>query len=505
MVRYAGYIRVSSEKQVDSYSLDAQRKAIEQYVASRGDGQIVKWYEDAGESAKTTQNRDEFLQMRTDAGKRLFDVLVVHKFDRLNRNRMDAMSVKLLLRKTYGIKVFSVTEPGEDDQGAVGVLVEGLMETVAEWFSRNLATEVRKGRYEKTNQGIFQSGTRPFGYHYISLKEDEHATVRLTPHPIEAPVVIWLYETYATGTTSAQKLANILNDQGYKTTRGYPFRAQNVRGILRNPLYKGELKYRQTVYYPDGRRKWYTQAEMKRGNHEPLVSTELWDKVQDVAWKKQKGDADTRRAATGTGRPLLRGNIYCVACMAEYDPDTDRPTYPRMKFVNIPPGMKNRNPTAYYRCEHGHPWVIARVVEQELIDYLLSDRFPDDWKYDGIKIQAIRLGNVQTEKRIQEIKAIIERMDFRWDRGFITDKQDYITKRQQLSDELAALEPKQEDVYAQAEDIINNFPKHWHECKTLDEQRELVGSIVESVHIENRHLSAIVLRPSVYIGINWHF
>src|SRR3989304_4907198 len=100
--------------------------------------------------------------MRQDARKGRFDALVVHKFDRFARNRTDALAIKSLLRYDYGVKIFSVTEPSEDSDGPMGALVEGIMESVADWYSRNLATEVAKGKFERSQQGL-HNNQAPFG------------------------------------------------------------------------------------------------------------------------------------------------------------------------------------------------------------------------------------------------------------------------------------------------------------------------------------------------------
>lgn len=152
-MRYAAYVRVSSEEQVDNFSIDAQKRAIQTWVVARGDGVLVKVYADEGKSGRTAE-RPGFLRMRRDARKGKFDALVVHKFDRFARNRTDALAIKSLLRYDYGIKVFSVTEPSEDSDGPIGALIEGIMESVADWYSRNLGTEVAKGKKERGNQGL---------------------------------------------------------------------------------------------------------------------------------------------------------------------------------------------------------------------------------------------------------------------------------------------------------------------------------------------------------------
>ncbi len=159
-MRYAAYIRISSEEQVGNFSVDAQRREIETWVAAQG-GRLVKSYVDEAQSGRTT-DRPAFQRMRRDARKGKFDALVVHKFDRFARNRTDALAIKSLLRYDYGVKVLSVTEPSEDSDGPMGALIEGIMESVADWYSRNLGAEVVKGKKERSHQGL-HNNQAPFG------------------------------------------------------------------------------------------------------------------------------------------------------------------------------------------------------------------------------------------------------------------------------------------------------------------------------------------------------
>jgi site-specific DNA recombinase len=110
-MRYSAYVRISSEDQVGNFSIDAQQRAIEAWVAAKG-GMLVQLYKDEAQSGRTA-DRPAFQQMRRDARKGKFDAVIVHKFDRFARNRTDALAIKSLLRYDYGIKVFSVNEPSE--------------------------------------------------------------------------------------------------------------------------------------------------------------------------------------------------------------------------------------------------------------------------------------------------------------------------------------------------------------------------------------------------------
>jgi len=164
-MRYAAYVRVSREEQVLGYSLEAQERLVRDWVGQqRGDlsGELAAVYRDEGHSART-DDRPAFQQMVADARSGQFEAIVVHKFDRLARDRYDAVAYKTLWRSKLGIKVLSASEPSQDSDGALGMLVEGILEVVAHWYSLNLAAETRKGKREKAEEGLWH-GAAPTGY-----------------------------------------------------------------------------------------------------------------------------------------------------------------------------------------------------------------------------------------------------------------------------------------------------------------------------------------------------
>ena len=223
-MRYVAYVRISSEEQIGNFSLDAQKRAIESWVISKG-GVLTNIYMDEGHSGRTA-DRPAFKQLRLDGRKRKFDAVVVHKFDRFARNRTDAIAIKSLLRQDYGIKVFSVSEPSEDSDGPMGLLIEGIMESVADWYSQNLGAETAKGKKERCVQGK-HNNRASFG-----LKKNKDKV--LIPHEANINGLILAFESYATGQYSDRDVAHILNKQGYRSTTGRPFSKDTVRDILRN-------------------------------------------------------------------------------------------------------------------------------------------------------------------------------------------------------------------------------------------------------------------------------
>ena len=243
-MRYAAYVRISSEEQIGNYSLDAQKRAIEAWVLAQG-GLLVRTYADEGHSGRTA-DRPAFKEMRRDARGRKFDAVVVHKFDRFARNRTDALAIKSLLRHDYGIKVFSASEPSEDSDGAMGALIEGIMESVADWYSQNLAAETAKGKKERSLQGK-HNNRAPFG-----MMKD--ASGILIADEEELPGLRMAFEHYALGTNSDTDVAVLLNEAGYRSKTGRRFSKETVRDILQNQTYLGKIKYQKYERRADGRR-----------------------------------------------------------------------------------------------------------------------------------------------------------------------------------------------------------------------------------------------------------
>jgi site-specific DNA recombinase len=151
-MRCAGYIRISVGKQTDNYSVDAQKRAITDWVKARG-WELVNLYIDEGHSGRSL-NRPAFQQLRRDAAD--------GKFDRLARSMADSFAVKSLFRRDYGIKVFSVLEVSEDNDKVMGALIESVLDSINEWYSKNLSKEYAKGKRERFMQGL-HNGSRPFG------------------------------------------------------------------------------------------------------------------------------------------------------------------------------------------------------------------------------------------------------------------------------------------------------------------------------------------------------
>lgn len=499
---YAGYLRVSDERQRDNYSIASQRRVIEQYVTDLG-GTVSLWYIDEAKSGRNVEGRDAFLEMRRDAAQGRFNVLVVHRWDRLNRNRMQSTAVKALLRKDYGIQILSATEPSEDADGSMGGLIEGILESVSEWYSRNLSEKYVLGRQEMWLQGKYVGSKRAFGY---EIGEDRV----LVPHASEGPVVKRLYELYSTGEWSVQRLADWLNEQGYVTINGRAFNVHGVKEILKNPLYKGYLKRQVSTFDARGKRTYDAPVEYRRGAHQALVDEDLWEKVARIRASRTKN----KIGGNMNDRYLLQEMVYCADCMDEAEAreaageDVDSPAYGRCKVIWG--GTKRSDGTypRFYRCRARnvpldnrryrltHKGADMDAVHGTVLAFLMSLRHHKNWREQGIDVLASVLQEKTVEARLSEVQDRARRLDHRFDKGYIVDMDEYERERAALQAEIDALEPLVDDSVARARDILDNFVDHWAKAAgDLNAQRDLLKLLVERVYIKEGEVSAVVIRP----------
>ena len=195
------YLRVSTREQAEKggtdegFSIPAQREATRRKAEQLGAG-IVEEFVDAGPSAKSA-DRPELMRMIQYVKANKVSYCIVHKVDRLARNRADDVSIHLALQQC-GVMPVSATE--NIDETPSGMLLHGIMSTIAEFYSHNLATEVAKGMNQKAIGGG-TNGKAPIGYLNVRTRDElgrELRTIELDPE--RAPIIEWAFKAYASGT-----------------------------------------------------------------------------------------------------------------------------------------------------------------------------------------------------------------------------------------------------------------------------------------------------------------
>ena len=304
MKNSCAYIRVSTEDQTE-YSPDAQLAAIRAYCKASGYCLLPEHiYADEGKSGRVAKKRPAFMKMIAAAKStpKPFDVILVHKFDRFARNRTDSVVYKSLLQKEYGISVISVTETIENNK--MSIIMESMLDAMAEYYSINLGEEVKKGMTQKAARGEPLT-TAPFGYQMVNKQ--------LVPIDAEADFVKFMFNTFLK-TKNYRCLAEMLNEKGVKTHRGNKFESRAVEYILKNPVYCGYIRWnptertRQNYGHPD--------LMVVKGKHVPLISEETFRSAQDAMYEMKMLHPPRTAASAGkkTKSHWLAGLVRCGEC-----------------------------------------------------------------------------------------------------------------------------------------------------------------------------------------------
>lgn len=275
------YARYSSHGQTEQ-SIEGQLHDNHAWAKQQGIT-VIREYIDRALTG-TKDQRPDFQRMIEDAAKRQFEMVIVWKLDRFARNRYDSAIYKARLKK-YGVRVVSVKENITDSPE--GIILEGLLESMAEYYSANLSQNVKRGLRESAEKGYWCGGSVPYGY-----KAENH---RLVPDEKTAPIIRYVFEEYANG-TSKKEIIDELNRRGVRSQKGKPLTYTSFQSALRTTTYIGEYVYHGKVI-PCA---------------DPLVSREVFDKVQERLDQRAHAPA----AAKARVPYLLQGKAYCGLCGA---------------------------------------------------------------------------------------------------------------------------------------------------------------------------------------------
>jgi DNA invertase Pin-like site-specific DNA recombinase len=276
------YCRYSSDSQREE-SIEGQIRECKEFAAKNGIT-ILSTYIDRAISAKT-DNRPQFQKMIADSHKHLFETILVWKLDRFARNRYDSARYKNTLRKN-GVKVISATERIADD--STGILVESMLEGMAEYYSVDLAEKVVRGLTENALKGKYNGGGLPIGY---VVDKEQHFHI----DPTKAEIVRQAFIKYSEGAT-IKGLVDWFNAQGVVSYKNRPMRIDCVKRLLHNRRYIGEYRYRDIV---------------QEDAIPAIIDRPLFDKVQELLDKNKKAPARNKAVEENY---LLTTKLFCGLC-----------------------------------------------------------------------------------------------------------------------------------------------------------------------------------------------
>ncbi|MFD2334732.1 recombinase family protein, partial [Cohnella sp. GCM10020058] len=383
--RAVAYPRYSSDNQREE-SITAQLRAIEEYCKQKG-YTLVEVYPDEEKTA-TTDKRPNFQRMIADSAKKLFDVVVVHKLDRFARNRYDSAHYKRTLKRN-GVRVESVLE--RLDNSPESVIMASVLEGMAEYYSLNLAREVRKGLSENAMNGIHTGGRPPYG-----LTVDPQ-TRKLVIDERKAPAVRIYFEGIDKD-LSLETIATELNQQGFRTQEGRTFTKNSFDGWARNRKYRGDYVWDQLAPKDeDG---------VRHGDHKPIeeqtiipgvipaiINSALWDRVNAKMDERKRGPGRMKAKVNY----LLTGKIYCGNCGALYAGNS---------YTNTK--SSERTLLTYYKCQGkcGNTSVRKDAIEALASEKLMNVCFSKDGMQEIVeRVQTLyQEERKQTENEVEPIK-----------------------------------------------------------------------------------------------------
>lgn len=443
------YARYSSDNQREE-SIEGQIRECMEF-ANRSGATVIETYIDRALSAKT-DNRPNFQKMIKDSYKHAFDIIIVWKLDRFARNRYDSAHYKTILKKN-GVKVVSAKEVIAE--GSEGILLESVLEGMAEYYSAELSEKVIRGMTENALKGKSNGGSVTFGY-----KTDENQ--RYVIDETLAPVVEEVFEMYADGKT-IKEIVKHLNECGIKTRNNKKISYNMIQYMLSNRRYIGEYKYREIV---------------KEKAIPSIISDELFEKVQKVLQKNKHAPA-THKAEDDY---LLTTKLFCGKCGAfmvgESGTGRQKIVHRYYKCVNAKKHTCDKKTVQKEWAENlAVEYALEILNDDKLIDTLTERIFVLQGQ-ENPRLPRLNEQLKDTEKRISNIVSTIER-------GFVADST--LERLQELEKskkdlEISILQEQIKKPFLTKEQIkfgIEKFKKL--DVTTNDGKRRLIDGFINSI------------------------
>jgi site-specific DNA recombinase len=314
-----GYIRVSTHKQGEGVSLQAQQDAITAF-ASRNGLTVTEWFEEKETAAKS--GRPIFNRMLKRLGQGVAQGLIIHKIDRSARNLKDWSVISDL--SDAGIDVHFATE-SLDFRSRGGRLTADIQAVIAADYIRNLREETKKGIDGRLKQGLYPFRA-PLGY------LDKGKGQPKVPDPMKAHFIAEIFDLYASGQHSLRSLQALMNRKGLCNLSNQPLSLCGIETILKNTFYCGLITIRRT-------------GMTYQGIHEPIVSARVFQRVQDIK-------AGRNTPMMTRHNHLYRGLFRCGLC--------DGPMIPELQKGHV-----------YYRCHT--PQCETKTIREEAVEALIQD------------------------------------------------------------------------------------------------------------------------------------
>jgi len=309
MIKVAGYCRVSTDKQDQINSFSSQQRYFREYIQRNSEWELYDIYADEGVTGTNTRKRTQFNRMMHDAHQKCFDMIITKEVSRFSRNILDTIAYTREL-KSLGIGVIFMND-GLNTLAPDAELRLSIMGSIAQEESRKTSERVKWGQMRQMEQGVV------FGHSMLGY-DVSHGKLHVNQEG--ADIVKKIFYQYGIMKKGTTVIARELREAGIKTPTGNPiWRESYLMKILKNEKYVGDLVQKKTIT-PDylTHAKKYNHGEedfiMIRNHHEPIITRELWDLVQDRIASCRR----TKSSNSHSGQYLLSGKIVCGECGASF-------------------------------------------------------------------------------------------------------------------------------------------------------------------------------------------
>ena len=330
-LRVAYYARVSSESDEQLNSLNNQQAYYEEYIKSNPKWTFVEGYIDEGISGISTKNRENFHRMIEDAEAGRFELLITKEISRFARNTLDSIGYtrKLLAN---GVGVFfqndNINTLDEDSEFRLTI-----MAGVAQDEVRKLSSRVRFGHKQAIKNGVVLGSSNFYGY--------DKKNGKLVINEKEAEMIRYIFETYATGDSSTNRIEDDLYQMGYRSYKGRKINSNVIKNIIRNPKYKGyycggkvkviDMFTKKQHFLPQ--EEWVMYKDEEGEVVPAIVSEELWEAANRVY--QMRSNLIKGRKSSCKKDNLFTGKIICAEHNVPYwlKAKTDRAGTPNGTWI----------------------------------------------------------------------------------------------------------------------------------------------------------------------------
>lgn len=451
------YARYSSHNQREE-SIEGQLRECHDF-ALKNNMVVIHEYCDRAISGKT-DNRPQFQRLIKDSEKHQFDAVIMYTLDRFARNRYDSAIYKARLKKN-GVKVYYAKQPLPDTPESI--ILESVMEGYAEYYSENLARNVKRGLHENAIKGIAMGRT------ILGYRKTADRKLEIDPQGAEAVKLI--YQMYADG-EKVEDIANTLNAKGYKNSRGGKFTRESFSRILCNEQYLGNYMFGETVI---------------EGAIPQIVENDVFEK----ALKRKNGRKRNHPNNKAKDTYIFTGKIFCGNCGGS------------MVGSASTSGSKNGKMNMYYICHDKYqkknactlPGTRKEWLEEAVIDFTVNhiltpetiERIADKVVelYERERMESTRIPVLETsiadcEKRTANLIRAIEQGIATAD---VKKRLDEIAA-EKLVYETELAKAKMETPSLTRERVIYWFSQFLQgDIKSIDYQRKIADTLINSIRV----------------------